>query len=71
MNWHDRQAMIKPTRTKRYVISAVHPAWDREPKSPFASFTITYSDPSAAHEKHLWLKAQGFHNVTITPEVAS
>ena len=51
---------------KRYVISAVHPAWRREKHSPFASFTITYSDRRMAHEKCLWLKAQGFHNVTIT-----
>lgn len=69
MNFHERKALAAPSPAhRRYVISAIHPAWNREPNSPFASFTITYSDPSAAHEKCLWLKGQGFHNVTITPE---
>ena len=53
--------------TTIYRVEFVHRDWAREPRSPFAGGSVTFSDPSAAHEKALWLKAQGCHRVTITP----
>jgi hypothetical protein len=50
-----------------YRVDFIHREWARAPRSPFAAASVTFSDPSAAHEKALWFKAQGCHRVTITP----
>ena len=52
---------------RRYRVTYVHRNWAREPRSPFAAHTVDYSDPSAAHEAALKLKAQGHLRVQITP----
>ncbi len=51
-----------------YVVTYVHSQWKNHQNSPFASASITYADPSAAHEGATRLKNQGAHNVTITPK---
>jgi hypothetical protein len=54
-----------------YVVSAIHPAWKNEPRSPFADHHCTYSDASAAHEHAMWLRNQGHHDVTVTPKTVT
>lgn len=49
-----------------YVVSYLYRT--REAKSPFASASVTYSDPSVAHETALRLKSQGHLSVLITPK---
>lgn len=62
---------MNPTHNERtvYVVSYLYKTWAREPKSPFASASVTYSDPSAAHEAALKLKSQGHLSVLVTPKV--
>jgi hypothetical protein len=51
-----------------YVVSYLYRTGACEPKSPFASASVTYSDPSAAHEAALKLKSQGHLSILITPK---
>jgi hypothetical protein len=57
--------MTNPHRWFR--VDAIHPAWKREPNSPFARHSTFYADPSAAHEAAMRLKNQGHHNVLVVP----
>lgn len=67
---------MNPTHNERtnmakrvYVVSYVYRTWAREQRSTFASASVTYSDPSAAHEAALKLKSQGHLSVLITTKV--
>jgi hypothetical protein len=53
---------------REYLVTYTYRQWAREPRSPFASVSIVFTDPSAAHERALKLRAEGHHNVTVTPQ---
>ena len=49
----------------RFRLEYTHKNWKREPKSPFATATITYAEYGPAQEKAMKLKAEGCHNIVI------
>lgn len=48
-----------------YRVSYVYRTWKREPNSPFATASVVYRDPSAAHEEAMRLREKGHANVRI------
>lgn len=57
----------RPTRQRAYRVSYVYRTWKREPRSPFATASVVYRDPSVAHEEAMRLRERGHHNVRIEP----
>lgn len=55
------------TEMRRYRLTYTYRNGAREPASPFATATVVFDDPSAAHEYGLKLKQQGHVNIRIEP----
>ena len=50
-----------------YRVTYVYRTWKREPHSPFATASVDYRDPSAAHEAAMKLREKGHTSVRIDP----